>query len=169
MYMKCIQCNQTITGYGKKFCSRSCSVSYNNALNPKRQRLSMTPCIVCDKKCSKRTCSYECNRRRVYLEYIDSWKEGKESGGTVNGVSAYVRKYLLETRGEQCEICGWREVHRVTHKVPLEVHHLGDHNDHSESNLMLLCPNHHALTDSYRGLNRGNGRVHRRSTLADVS
>ena len=40
--------------------------------------------------------------------------------------------------------------------IPLEVHHInGNNKDNDPLNLMLLCPNCHALTDSYRGKNIG--------------
>ena len=40
--------------------------------------------------------------------------------------------------------------------IPLELHHLnGVRTDNRISNLRLLCPNCHALTDNYRGKNIG--------------
>jgi hypothetical protein len=39
--------------------------------------------------------------------------------------------------------------------IPLELHHIdGDHRNNSLSNLKLLCPNCHALTENYRGKNQ---------------
>jgi hypothetical protein len=47
--------------------------------------------------------------------------------------------------------------------VPLTVHHLdGDWKNNRADNLALLCPNCHALTDTYMNLNRGQGRTNRR-------
>lgn len=38
--------------------------------------------------------------------------------------------------------------------IPLEVHHMdGDKTNNDISNLQLLCPNCHALTDTYKGKN----------------
>lgn len=49
-----------------------------------------------------------------------------------------------------CESCGlteWQD-----HIIPLELHHInGDNRDNRLENLMLLCPNCHALTECYRG------------------
>lgn len=49
-------------------------------------------------------------------------------------------------------MCGnteWLDKH-----IPLELHHInGNHKDNRLSNLQLLCPNCHALTDNYRGKN----------------
>jgi hypothetical protein len=52
-----------------------------------------------------------------------------------------------------CECCGldeWRN-----NPIPLELHHInGNNRDNRLENLVLLCPNCHALTDSYRGKNK---------------
>ena len=52
-----------------------------------------------------------------------------------------------------CECCGlssWLNV-----EIPLELHHInGNNTDNRLENLQLLCPNCHALTDSYRGKNK---------------
>ena len=43
--------------------------------------------------------------------------------------------------------------------MPLEIDHVnGNYADNSPANLRLLCPNCHALTPTFKGLNRGNGR-----------
>lgn len=52
-----------------------------------------------------------------------------------------------------CERCGL--THWLEQPIPLELHHVnGDNRDNRIENLMLLCPNCHALTDNYRGLNK---------------
>jgi hypothetical protein len=161
--MICQECGDPIAGYGVKYCSRSCGVSANNRRHPKRGRRSLSPCVVCDVPCRFLTCSARCHQERLYRTYIERWLAGAEAGGSSHGVSAYVRRYLIEIRGERCEVCGWHAVHPVTQRVPLEIHHLAGNDDHSLAQLQLLCPNDHALTDSYRGLNRGQGRAYRRS------
>ena len=50
---------------------------------------------------------------------------------------------------EECNLSKWRD-----QPIPLELHHVnGDRHDNRIENLMLLCPNCHALTDNYRGKN----------------
>lgn len=69
-----------------------------------------------------------------------------------------LKKKLLETRGNFCENCGnstWMNV-----PIPLEIHHKnGNYQDNTFDNLILLCPNCHALTDNYRGKNHKNAKV----------
>ena len=62
---------------------------------------------------------------------------------------------LVNLKGHKCEQCGssvWNQV-----KIPLEIHHNdGDHLNNELDNLVLLCPNCHALTENYKGRNHGN-------------
>lgn len=65
-----------------------------------------------------------------------------------------VRKKILEEgiKPYKCECCGHSEWMGLP--IPLELHHKdGDRNHNEISNYELLCPNCHALTDSYRGKN----------------
>ncbi len=63
-----------------------------------------------------------------------------------------IRKRLLRDRlkKHQCERCGrtkWEG-----EPIPLEVHHInGNNKDNRLENLQMLCPNCHALTDTYCG------------------
>ena len=48
---------------------------------------------------------------------------------------------------EECHLSEWRG-----RQIPLEIHHRnGNNTDNRLENLMLLCPNCHALTSNYRG------------------
>jgi hypothetical protein len=71
-----------------------------------------------------------------------------------------IKDYMLRTRERKCESClldSWQNG-----PIPLEVHHInGNAKDNALNNLQLICPNCHALTDSYKGKNIGNGRKNR--------
>ena len=68
--MTCIQCQAPTNN--PKFCSRSCAIRYNNALQPKRIKIPRRPCLLCGNPvksnvsvyCS-RTCSYEHGKQSV--------------------------------------------------------------------------------------------------------
>ncbi len=67
---------------------------------------------------------------------------------------------LLEDglKKRQCERCNGRKW--LDDPVPIELHHLnGDRFDNRLSNLQLLCPNCHALSDKHagKGANRSQG------------
>ena len=60
--------------------------------------------------------------------------------------------------------CGWCERNKHTGNIPIELEHIDGNNTNNElSNLKLLCPNCHSLTATYKGANRGNGPVERRT------
>lgn len=76
----------------------------------------------------------------------------------------HIRRYLMELHEEKCSVCGWGERNPRTGRVPLHVDHIdGDARNNRPHNLRLLCPNHHALTETYGNANRGNGRAGRRA------
>lgn len=60
-----------------------------------------------------------------------------------------LKEGLKEHKCECCQNTTWND-----QPIPLEVHHEdGDKDNNDISNLKLLCPNCHALTDNYRGKN----------------
>lgn len=72
-----------------------------------------------------------------------------------NYQSFKLKRRLLDEglKEHRCELCGLNEW--KNNPIPLELHHInGNNRDNRLSNLKLLCPNCHALTDSYRGRNK---------------
>lgn len=63
-----------------------------------------------------------------------------------------VRRRIVKERGPTCEGCSlsvW-----LGQSIPLELEHVnGIPNDNRKENLLLLCPNCHALTPTWRGRN----------------
>ena len=88
--------------------------------------------------------TYDSERYIPFEEYI--------KGNSVQ--TNKLRKKLLKEGLKEhiCECClntMWNNV-----PIPLEVHHKdGNKNNNHIDNLQLLCPNCHALTDTYRGKN----------------
>lgn len=64
---------------------------------------------------------------------------------------------VLEHKCFNCKFEYWMD-----NPIPLELHHIdGNSLNNNLSNLSLLCPNCHALTDNYRSKNRSGGiRTH---------
>jgi hypothetical protein len=59
---------------------------------------------------------------------------------------------IFERRCMRCNLTKWLE-----QPIPIELDHInGDRQDHRLENLRLLCPNCHALTETYRGKNKKN-------------
>ena len=60
-----------------------------------------------------------------------------------------LKEKIKEHICECCKLTQWND-----HPIPLELHHInGNNKDNRLENLMLLCPNCHALTNTYRGKN----------------
>jgi len=107
-------------------------------------------------------CSNLCQFEAQYKKYIKEWKLGKKDGNIgvhTRNLSGHLKKYLRDTYGDQCSICGWNKEHPTSKKVPLEIDHIdGNAENNSENNLRLLCPNCHALKPNFKNFNKGNGR-----------
>ena len=60
-----------------------------------------------------------------------------------------LKENYKEHRCENCGLTTW-----LNKPIPLELHHKdGNRHNNTLENFGLLCPNCHALTDSYRGKN----------------
>lgn len=132
-------------------------------MNKKKEK---SKCLNCDNIVPRKPNKYCCQRCQIdyqYKKYIKRWLNRKETGNiSINSniaVSAHVRKWLIEVRGEQCEKCSWNNINPYTNKIPLQINHKdGNSLNTVPENIELLCPNCHSLTSTYGGLNRGNGR-----------
>lgn len=161
----CLQCGEKIPFEKRfgKFCSKSCSTTYTN----KQRQYNKKPlniCLNCGKETSnEKYCSNFCQSEYEYKQYIESWKNGNETGLKGQyGISLHIRRYFLEKYNNSCQCCGWNKENPFTHKVPLEIHHIdGNYKNNSEDNLQLLCPNCHSLTETYKAANK-NGRKERK-------
>lgn len=77
----------------------------------------------------------------------------------------HIKKYLFRKYNNKCARCGWGETNVYTERIPLEVEHIdGNYKNNKEENLILLCPNCHSLTSTYKGANLNNGRKTRKNT-----
>lgn len=131
--------------------------------NPKKPR---TPCRSCGKDPARsyyKYCSNACQQEYQYRLFIRDWMSGKISGLQSLGlVSKHIKRYLRHKFGNKCALCGWSEVNPVTKEAPLVADHIdGNWRNNVENNLRLICPNCDALSPTYAGLNRGNGRKNR--------
>jgi hypothetical protein len=98
--------------------------------------------------------------KHKYEQFLVDWLSGRRKGtrGQTN-ISQFIRYWLVQTRGEKCEGCGWAERHPTTGRIPIEIHHMdGQWDNNRPENLQFLCPNCHSLTETFRNLNSNSGR-----------
>lgn len=142
--MNCLSCKRETPN--AKFCSRSCSVKFNNTLKPKRTKTSHY-CKRCNLIQVARTgwiCD-GCNLRKKVFFKNKSWDELNRDD--------YRRRRLLDERGVQCEICKLTEW--MGQPIPVEIDHIdGNHSNNDKCNLRIVCCNCHAQTPTYRGRNK---------------
>ena len=135
----------------------------NNTCRNCSTRLKDTSATYCSNKCQ---CDF------AYQLYIDSWKQGHETG--IRGIrtfnfSGHLVRYIHEKYNFSCAICSWDKENPYTNKKTLEIDHIdGDPSNNIESNLILLCPNCHSLTSTYKNANKGHGRLWRREKYVKI-
>jgi len=94
-----------------------------------------------------------------------SWNKGKKLGPK-RSIEDYLsnkkpiqswklKKRLLQDKFFEPKCYGCGNKFWLKQAIPLELHHIdGDNTNNNLSNLTILCPNCHALTDNYRGKNK---------------
>lgn len=127
----------------------------------------MKNCLNCGKELKKgqtKYCSNKCQKEYEHKQWVERWKAGEETGMRGKyGISEHLKKYLFDKYGHKCARCGWGKVNPFTFTLPLEIEHIdGNYLNNTEENLILLCPNCHSLTATYKGANKGNGRKDRK-------
>jgi hypothetical protein len=116
--------------------------------------------------------NYICLKKHIQLHNIDishfklqGWNKGKKLGPK-RSIGDYLsnkqtiqswklKRRLLEDKffDPKCYQCN--NEYWLDKPIPLELHHIdGNNANNNLSNLTLLCPNCHALTDNYRGKNK---------------
>lgn len=126
--MICINCNASTVN--KRFCSRSCSASYNNSLRAKKHKCKRceTPvgfrrkyCNFCLSKRRRTSCHnhpeqdlFERNKRMICRK-CESEKVVKRR--------KKVKQILVEEHGGKCKICGYDRCAAALHFHHLEPEH----------------------------------------------
>jgi predicted nucleic acid-binding Zn ribbon protein len=163
---KCTQCGKKISFQRRenKFCSQSCSATFNNT-SRKKYRVDNNGkiidykfCLGCGKKLEKydiKFCNAACNE----LYYTNKFKEYIEKTGkyptTKYGHSKNSKKYLIKINGHQCSIC-----HRKRWRgqlIPLIFDHIdGNNSNWKIDNCRLICSNCDHQQPTFAGKNIKN-------------
>lgn len=121
-------------GHSQPYCSRSCA---NKSLGTNRRWSSI--CSWCQQPFSRPN-SYILKGSLAFCSQTcrGLWTDARASRG--EGQMKYIRRWLLKTRGSQCETCGYSRLPQI-----LVVHHqAGNGSPNMPNNLKILCPTCHA-------------------------
>lgn len=155
------------------FCNKKCQDSAAELMANYRTGPAPSPkninhkyvCINCNlRPIVKRNKSKICKECKKYLP-IWEWLSGNLDAsycGSAREPKPFVKRYLIETRGDKCEVCGFDEKAPDGRSIIQMDHKDGNYLNNNLDNLQLLCPNHHAMTHNYGSLNKDSGRAHRR-------
>lgn len=167
---------------GLHFCSKECkSKAFKTEIihcGPKKN-----PLIVYKKQKEKLPCRI-CSRPVLISEYkdihlncikIEKWLSGDNNctlsfskNGIPRDTKDFVKKYLIKTKGNRCQNCGF-DKKTTTGRSIIQMDHInGNCFDNQIENLRLLCPNCHAMTNNYGSLNKGSGRLLRRKNFTSA-
>lgn len=154
---------------GLVFCNRKCQgLGFSSTDVPVKSGPApySTERSECDRDgCHTQTKNSTC-ARCLKQDKISQWLSGDISVTWMmprKDPKTFVKQYLIDTRGDRCEVCGFDEKHPIDGRSVITMDHIdGDYTNNHIDNLKLLCPNHHALTPTYGSRNKGNGRSYRK-------
>lgn len=176
--MKCEQCGKEHDGsFGSgRFCSRSCSNKWvalhqseeakarkvekgrKNLLPPSYNNFSSMSSEQRLDACKKGALASAESKRERRKEWLGKILRGEIQEDVYRASYSRFREYLVEFgyKDSKCESCGLSEW--LGQPIPLELHHRdADGMNNRLENLVMLCPNCHAMTDNF-GWKRYNNR-----------
>lgn len=154
----CLNCGKKLLGHNKNtkvFCNHSCSAIYNNKIRAKKKEYAH--CLYCGKELNnqKKYCDQICQNKKRSDEAFERFlsnPNGKE-------INYSIRKYIIGLKNNRCECCGWNKRNEYTKLIPLQIHHIdGNCLNNDLSNLQVLCPNCHSLTENFGSNNKKSFR-----------
>lgn len=148
----CKKCGENFTGYCRYTYCENCRI---------RNPSLLQPCHLCSKQTYALGDKPTCAKCEIVLNHIEKfyWSIGVVAPSKASGSSGKLkgpfREFMLKESNYSCSKCGWSKVHELTGKVPITIDHIdGNNKNNLYSNLRVLCRNCHALTPTYKGLNR---------------
>jgi len=92
---------------------------------------------------------------------IKKWLSGDNASsqvGLAKEAAYFVKDYLIELYGDKCFVCK-ESFFRTNGTTIIQLNHIdGNYLNNSLKNLELLCPNHHAMTETWGSKNGHKGR-----------
>ena len=152
------ECPKCLKQHNKNgvYCTMSCANSRTWSEEDKKKK-------SISGKNSDKVKTANANKPKEVYERITATKKKKHKEMILNaeyGDLSFesLRFRVLYEQNGCCNNCGLDEW--LSNDIPLELEHKnGDNKNNNRSNLEMLCPNCHALTDTWRGRNKTNKRL----------
>lgn len=110
---------------------------------------------------STKYCSKDCYNKSRYDLTVQKFNSGQLSHKAA-------KEHLIKLHGNKCMRCGWNKINPYSNSCPIDLEHIdGDSSNNNPDNLLLLCPNCHSLTPTYKSLNIGKGRFYRQQRYSE--
>lgn len=129
-------------------------INVNEHFNRGIKKSGYNICLNCGKEIEKtrKFCSVQCQVDYKNKCYIEDWQNGVIKI-SAEYVPKTIKKFLLEKVDYKCELCGFEGYNQKTGNTILQIHHKdGDSSNNHMTNLQVLCPNCHALTENYSNI-----------------
>ncbi|GAA4159697.1 HNH endonuclease [Gryllotalpicola daejeonensis] len=164
--VKCGNCG-TLTR-NAKFCSRSCSASFNNRGVRRYPVRDWGGCRNCGAALHEGQfvyCSELCSQLGRKNLTVQKWLEF--GSNNVGRLSQSIRAYILDAQAGACALCGMPAEWNGAPLVFVLDHIDGNSQNNWRDNLRLVCPNCDSQLPTYKARNRGSGRHYRRVRYAN--
>lgn len=147
---ECLKCKTLHDKLGE-FCSRSCANSRAWTVEDKRKKSESA------KKSEKVKAHNKTIGKESYAKMVETKRNKHRETILKSDYSELsyesLRFRVLYEQSSRCNRCGLNEW--LGQEITLELEHKdGNHHNNDRCNLELLCPNCHALTDTWRGRNK---------------
>lgn len=153
--MKCERCDKDHDGnYGSgRFCSKSCARARTHSQETK-DKISKSCSIYMKNGGYDKIAESQIRTRNDRIEQTKTLRFNRMMTSDFDDLSPELkRKRVIEEQHKKCNSCN--NIEWLGNPIPLEIEHKdGIHTNNSRENLVALCPNCHALTDTWRGRNK---------------
>ena len=183
----CKNCNKILKNQ-KKFCSSSCSATFNNLGTKKteitKEKISNTLknknvkvddkhikikktkdrlnnfCLNCNKqiKNNKKYCSNKCSSEKMHNDSYNYFLLNPIEFNRGNYTPKFFKKNFLIEQDFKCKICGMNNIWNNNELVFVLDHIDGDSSNNKRENLRLICPNCDSQTATFKSKNKNSTR-----------